>query len=156
MPETEADRIIREKLRREQELQEEGQRRRAAHAKSLIPKIEGEIPVVLRLLRAHGYPDMVTVNIKKEFSLIDDFFDSFRRRSDSSKTKKAAWKIGEYAKGFAGYGDSGYLSIDIYLLSDGRIYLGPSEVYAPRSLPSNARNSCLEGLRDLRRKLEAM
>lgn len=152
MPETQADRIIRENLRREQELQAEEQRRWVARAKALIPQIKAEIPVVLRLLREHGYPDMVTVNIKEEF----DFFNLFRGISDGSKTKKAAWKIGEYSRGFAGYGDSGYLSIDIYLLSDRRIYLGPSEIYTPRSLPSIARNSCLEGLRDLRRKLEAM
>lgn len=161
MPETEADRILRQrKLQRaEQERVErvESQHRDLAERQRYAEEIAAEIAVVLRLLATLSYPDMEEV-LFGERVRTGLFGSSVKVREHS----RAGWKIGSFDYSLDDGDHIRQRIAGIYLLSDGRIVANGDrydDIVArwPRSLPewpSDRLNLCLNGLRELRNKLE--
>ncbi|HEY7341401.1 MAG TPA: hypothetical protein VH591_11005 [Ktedonobacterales bacterium] len=157
MPQNDADRIARQRAQQQNDQEEAARRAEKARLQSLITQIEAEIPVVLRLLSKHGYPDVVEVYVRISYgsSWIGEYLDYFRKKTDT----KAGWKIGE----FKDYDLDRFSNVPIYLLSDGRICVNDN-VSAKSTWPpygidffiANYGDMCLNGLRELRRKLETM
>lgn len=159
MPETEADRILRER-RRQEKAQERRKQTEATHQAQMtyvkyLDEIRAEINTVLRLLAKLNYPFMQEVRFRKEHNFI--LFALF----DHDVTK-AGWAIGSYE--YELRGDS--MSAPIYLLSDGRlcaISLYGNSIGSPEKILGSYgtlgrydSTGCLKGLHDLRRKLEEM
>lgn len=150
MPETEADRILRER-RRQEEAQERRKQAEAAHqvqirSVSNIQRVEAEIPIVLKLLAKHHYPYMEQVRV--------------RWLSFGPLVFKAAWRIGGYERSFDRGGEGTYTT-PVYLLSDGRLYTydsGTDVVSSPSALLKRygCAEACLGGLLNLRSKLEEL
>jgi hypothetical protein len=159
MPETEADRILQERLR-QKETQERRKQAEAAHQARItylkyLDEIRAEINTVLRLLAELNYPFMQEVRFRKEHDFIlFSLFDHY--------VTKAGWAIGSHT--YEIRGDP--IAAPIYLLSDGRLCVislygnsvgSPEKIIGSYGRPSSYDSTgCLKGLHDLRRKLEEL
>src|SRR5260221_4633269 len=123
MPETEADRNLRQ--RRLRRASEERTRRESERANEMYESeppasytrgLEEEIAEVLRLLAERGYPNMVECNVCMKPSFFGRLFGNRGRISH-----KAGWRLGAHEYSGTLKGDRIFMSVFIYLLSDGRI-----------------------------------
>src|SRR5579884_4231254 len=157
MRETEADRILRDRQRQEHRIAEEASRQREAEVRaleqSLAQQLALEIEQILPLLAARGYPGMTAISVRDRGDFLQRFFDELFSPAPIRRVQKAAWHLGDHSYWFSGYGDSGYTSAPVYLLSDGHIYCQDVATVPSQLGSTQLLQLCLDGVRDLRRSI---